>query len=707
MSSQDRLYVLWHDRKGGFFFPIAQLERRRESPKYVFRYLASFQEAHEHGLEALLAFPDVAKVYRSDLLFPFFENRLMRKSRPDYTEYVEGLGLDPVTSDEMAILGRSGGERATDSFLLVPELRASEPDRYELYFWASDVVRMQPTSGQSFANLETGSSLTVADQDLLLFGDVAVGKLPEYVRVFIPKPEPLKGHAEETPKIEVVRRNAQSRRYRLLCRLSLKRWDGLPQFAAMGGIPEDSERVGSRQQRSRPVVGKRLPEHLDNLVVHLSDGNIPQLPAFSRPLGGTLFDESLNDPEMRLEWSEARELLRLSGSSRKQQLSFRQVHETRSSHTHLDLEDGSNLYSEVLGSFGMDGGWWCELREWHWVGPESGGGPVRYWVGLLPDSSIDYTWMNLGVTTLNSEGLRGLHVEGSPSMTLLQVDEYDGGTRPRLAVIVQASQLQQDVERNLYRASNVLTAVTGVEEPAVFFGYDDSLRIRAARSRWRLKARRTTSWLPVLPLSGEQNRRDLRWPVPFLRCLRDNVFAHPTINDLHDALIWFRFVLEEPYWEGQLAKMGIVLRMLLRRTMGHSAADWLDSESVNKALVRFAETRNLNLAPDAKAVLALSHRMALLGDVGIPPFSEDARSFTQGGQLNAVQETLRQTFATLLAGVARYYGPVAGQLHPIRGWSKAYQPRRSLSAEEEQEQTRQEAEARAGFVAGDPDGFPW
>ena len=56
MSSQDRLYVLWHDRKGGFFFPIAQLERRRESPKYVFRY-ASFQEAHEHGLEALLAFP--------------------------------------------------------------------------------------------------------------------------------------------------------------------------------------------------------------------------------------------------------------------------------------------------------------------------------------------------------------------------------------------------------------------------------------------------------------------------------------------------------------------------------------------------------------------------------------------------------------------------------------------------------------------------
>ena len=318
--------------------------------------------------------------------------------------------------------------------------------------------------------------------------------------------------------------------------------------------------------------------------------------------------------------------------------------------------------------------------------------------------------MNLGVTTLHSEGLRGLHVEGQPGLTMVEVDEYDKSTgvvRPRLAIIVQASQLEQDVDRNLYRASTVLTAVTGVDEPTVFFGYDDSLRIRAACAGGRLKARRHTFWLPVLPLSGEKNRRDLRWPVPFLRCLRDKVFAQPTLDDLHDALVWFRFVLEEPYWESQVAKMGIVLRMLLRWSMGNSAADWLDPESVNKAMERFAESRRLNLPPETKAVLALSHRMAILGDRGIPPFTDDARSFIQRGKLNEVQDALRMSLATLLAGVTDYYGPVAGQLHPIRGWSKAYQPRHRLDAEEEHEQTRQEAEARAGFVAGDPDGFPW
>ena len=82
---------------------------------------------------------------------------------------MEGLGLDPVTSDEMAILGRSGGERATDSFLPVPELRVSEPDRYELYFGQAMLPHAADERAE-FCQPETGSSLTVADQDLLLFG---------------------------------------------------------------------------------------------------------------------------------------------------------------------------------------------------------------------------------------------------------------------------------------------------------------------------------------------------------------------------------------------------------------------------------------------------------------------------------------------------------------------------------------------------------
>ena len=109
MSLQaERLFVLWHDRRGGFFFKIARLEKQSTSPRYVFRYeLEAFQEAHEHGLEPLLTFPDVGKIYRSDHLFPFFENRLMRKSRPDYVDYVRALGLDPDTADEMAAAVRN------------------------------------------------------------------------------------------------------------------------------------------------------------------------------------------------------------------------------------------------------------------------------------------------------------------------------------------------------------------------------------------------------------------------------------------------------------------------------------------------------------------------------------------------------------------------------------------------------------------------
>lgn len=706
--SQDRLFVLWHDRKGGFFFPIAQLERRPQSPRYVFGYLPAFRDAYEHGLEPLLAFPDVAKVYKSDLLFPFFENRLMRKSRPDYNEYLQSLALDPTTADEMAILGRSGGERATDAFLLMPDLTPLSAGRYELFFWAGVLVTTEALLHLS--KLEPETLLELSEQGQLSHDGFPVGRLPDHIRVFFPKSEPTSQSPSPSmkPEIRVVRRNSGNTRYMLLCRLVL--WgDNRLKFADMGGIPEEPAQKDARLQRPRAFVGERLSQDLENLIDRLAEGDLPEPLHFARPIGGFLLDKPLTDPEMELEWSHEPCRLVVSGSASSLHFGFFPVDLSRPHETHLDLQDGSTIYAHGAGSFGMGARWWCELSGWHWTAPENTGGSVRYWVGLLEDSSLEFPWMNLGVTTNNSVGLRGLHVDGTPSLTLLLIDkrERSDSQRSKIAVVVQASEFEQDIERNLYRATNLLAAVTGISEPPMFYGYDDELILRACCARGRKESDRHTYWLPVLPLAADRHRSDLRWPVPFLRCLRDKVFAKPTRDGLHEALVWFRFVLEEPYWEGQLAKIGVALRMLLLWSNGISTAELLDPERVNQAMQRLAERHGLALPEGASAAVALSYRVALLGDRGVPPFWDNAQSFLAEGQWIQVQDTLRTTFATLLAGLIKYYGPVVGRLHTIRSFSQGHNPRFSLDKEGERERATQEAAARATYVAGDPDSFPF
>ena len=61
---------------------------------------------------------DLDKVYSAHELFPIFKNRLLAKSRPEYQEYFEWLGLDPQSVTDMEELTRTSGIRATDQLQL-------------------------------------------------------------------------------------------------------------------------------------------------------------------------------------------------------------------------------------------------------------------------------------------------------------------------------------------------------------------------------------------------------------------------------------------------------------------------------------------------------------------------------------------------------------------------------------------------------------
>jgi hypothetical protein len=133
------LFVLWFDPSQRSIVPVARLVHRHEAEGdvYEFRYVRGALDASARGFLPFLAFPDLHQVYLSRELFPFFANRVMPSTRPDYLEYVETLGLSRAQADSMAILARSGGTRETDRIeLCAMPARDERSGAYTAYFLA-------------------------------------------------------------------------------------------------------------------------------------------------------------------------------------------------------------------------------------------------------------------------------------------------------------------------------------------------------------------------------------------------------------------------------------------------------------------------------------------------------------------------------------------------------------------------------------------
>lgn len=82
------------------------------------------------------------RAYESETLFPIFKNRLLSVRRPEYPRYIRWLGLTEGNVDELEVLARSEGRKATDSFQTHPDLTA-ENGRVEVCFCVHDVLQCE------------------------------------------------------------------------------------------------------------------------------------------------------------------------------------------------------------------------------------------------------------------------------------------------------------------------------------------------------------------------------------------------------------------------------------------------------------------------------------------------------------------------------------------------------------------------------------
>lgn len=184
------LFLAWQNPLNRTWFPIGRLIF--DGINYQFYYIQGILAAQQQcGLMSLPSFPELNLVYRSPELFPLFANRLLRRSRPDYADFLRWLNIPSDRDNPMAMLAKSGGRRATDTLFVFPYPEADENGFYHFHFFARELLNLPPLTASRISRLQTGELLRLVgdsqdphDRGALMLStedDYLVGYCPPYL----------------------------------------------------------------------------------------------------------------------------------------------------------------------------------------------------------------------------------------------------------------------------------------------------------------------------------------------------------------------------------------------------------------------------------------------------------------------------------------------------------------------------------------------
>lgn len=147
------LYVAWQDQASRAWHTIARL--RRVGEDYEFLFTRGVRELNSIPLDLFRM--DVNKRYRSAELIPLFRNRLLSRSRTDFSKVAKWLNLSG-TEGEFESLSKFGLIPGTDSILIYPSPQI-ESQTYSLEFFVHGIRHMHPDMISHCDGLMEGSKL--------------------------------------------------------------------------------------------------------------------------------------------------------------------------------------------------------------------------------------------------------------------------------------------------------------------------------------------------------------------------------------------------------------------------------------------------------------------------------------------------------------------------------------------------------------------
>ncbi len=156
---QDKKLILcWREPDSREWIAVGKLWK--DNSQYRFCYTKGVEKAEKSNNFMMFGqMIEKDKVYVSDELFPIFKNRLLQKSRPEYSEYLSWLGLNKNLSplDE---LSRTNGVRATDSLQLF-EIPKKENGQYTAYFFTHGISHLPKNYVDRISSLKQGDRLYI------------------------------------------------------------------------------------------------------------------------------------------------------------------------------------------------------------------------------------------------------------------------------------------------------------------------------------------------------------------------------------------------------------------------------------------------------------------------------------------------------------------------------------------------------------------
>lgn len=250
-----RVIVSWQDEATRAVLPVAELVVSNEGhgKRFEFGYLEGVRAALEKGFQPFLAFPHLDRRYAGSALFPFFQNRVLPTTRPDYVEYVTALGLSLETANAVELLGRSEGRRQTDRIETVLAAQRDPVDGGYVTRFLVHGVRHVAGAEAVILRLRPGDLLTATlDPENsvnprarhLRIGDEVIGFVPNYLLADLDALEG--GKARPTFTVERINPPPHPAHHRLLVRLDAPWPEGFEPFQA------------APFQRYRPEKDERL-----------------------------------------------------------------------------------------------------------------------------------------------------------------------------------------------------------------------------------------------------------------------------------------------------------------------------------------------------------------------------------------------------------------------------------------------------------------
>lgn len=152
----DELILSWKNSSTHMWVPVGRL--KFQNNHYFFQYTKGAQNSEE--FKPFEKMDDLNKIYESEELFPLFKNRLLQKSRPEYSEYLDWLDISNTEMHPMEELALTGGVRATDSLQLFP-MPVEYNGYYEVKFFSHGIRYLAPSYVERADKLENGDKLYI------------------------------------------------------------------------------------------------------------------------------------------------------------------------------------------------------------------------------------------------------------------------------------------------------------------------------------------------------------------------------------------------------------------------------------------------------------------------------------------------------------------------------------------------------------------